>query len=131
MGVGYLAEVAISMVIACLDASQPAVWRVHVRRIADASAHRPHRSMSRRASDLPTTLSQLASIAGWCSFSERRPALHHVLLQPAPAVAASDWRQVAVLTVRVAMPRRSDACAGSVAVVGLVVWLALSVWLHE
>ena len=36
--------------------------------------------------------------------SERRPALHRLLLQPAPAVAVSDWRQVAALAVCVAMP---------------------------
>ena len=76
VGVGYLAEVAISMVTACLDASQPAVWRVHVRRIADASAHRPNRSMSRRASAFPAALQKLATVAGLCRLSERRPVLH-------------------------------------------------------
>ena len=72
-------------------ASQPAVWRVHVRRIADASAHRPNRSMSRRASAFPAALHKLATVAGLCRLSERRSVHRRLLMQPAPAVAASDW----------------------------------------
>ena len=73
--------------------------------------------MSRRASGLTTTLSKLASIADSCILSERRPALRRLLLQVQPA---SDWRQVAALAVRVAMPRKSDVCVGLVAMVGLL-----------
>ena len=100
--------------------SPPAVWRAHVRRIADASAHRPNRSMSRRASAFPAALHKLATVAGLCRLSERRSVHRRLLMQPAPAVAAIDWRQVAAFVVRIAMPRKSDVCVGLVAMVGML-----------
>ena len=79
--------------------------------------------MSRRASGLPAALQKLANVAGLCRLSVRRPVLRCLLLQPAPAVAASDWWQVVAFAVRVAMPRKSYVCVGLVAMVGLsCVW---------
>ena len=130
VGVGYLAKSPFQWSPGASTVSPPAVWRAHVRRIADASAHRPQRSMSRRASDLPTTLSELASIADSCT------PLGAQASAPPVAAATSTGRRSQRLVISggvavlIAMPRRSHACAGAVAMVGFVVWLALSVWLH-
>ena len=60
-----------SWLLASSTASLLPVRRAHDRRIADASAHRPEWSMSRRASRLPGTLSKVACMSGQCSSEER------------------------------------------------------------